>query len=450
MRKHKMKMKNRYFGQNLDMQIQFYNLLSFIGIMTGIIVAIITVIIKGLWILVVIDLIISALFFLLLIVAEKKNCYRLCSWILVITIFMITFPVMFIYFNGYMSGFQCFFVLAIIYTSHLLEKHDRMIAIAFEFVLYSACCLAVCFLIETDTGILSELRIIKMTLNFVFSSALLLLLIILYNRMLNIRQEQVQELNRELVVRNETLAQYDTMKSDFLGTVAHEINTPLAVIAASSSDTLDLLKEIPLNIEEMVENQIIINRRVKLIDNILLGLMDTVAIETGRLSLNRQSVNLSALLKNICEDQFNKLDINGNSIAFDLQPELPDIWVDPLLMEQVMTNLLSNAVRHTKDGMVTVKLVRTDHSQIVSVTDNGEGMDEEMARIVLKQYVSTKADYWRHGIGLYTCRRIIAAHGGDIWIDSVKGRGTTISFSIKEDHDHDFEWNETFNTNHGR
>ena len=80
--------------------------------------------------------------------------------------------------------------------------------------------------------------------------------------------------------------------------------------------------------------------------------------------------------------------------------------------------------------MITVKLTRTDKNQIVGVTDTGEGMDMEMARIALKQYVSTKADYWRHGIGLYICRQIITAHGGDIWIDSEKGRGTTVTVTL--------------------
>ena len=67
------------------------------------------------------------------------------------------------------------------------------------------------------------------------------------------------------------------------------------------------------------------------------------------------------------------------------------------------------------------------------VRDNGEGMDDEMVRIALRQYVSTKADYWRHGIGLYICRRIVLAHGGDIRIESELGQGTAIYFTLLED-----------------
>jgi len=229
------------------------------------------------------------------------------------------------------------------------------------------------------------------------------------------------------------------MKSDFLATVAHEINTPLAIISASSQDTLDLLKETPLNTEEITDNQMMIERRVKLIDNILLDLMDTVAIEKGRLSLNRHPVNLGELLKNVCDIQFKQIDINNNSIIYDFQPDLPYIWVDPSRLEQVMINLLSNAVRYTDNGIITIKLIKTENKQIVSVIDNGEGMDVEMARVILKQYVSTKADYWRHGIGLYICRQIIAAHGGDIWIKSEKGHGTSVFFSLTEEEEDIYE-----------
>jgi signal transduction histidine kinase len=226
--------------------------------------------------------------------------------------------------------------------------------------------------------------------------------------------------------------QYDQMKSDFLATVAHEINTPLAVIAASGGDTVDLLNESPLNIDEIKENQLVIEKKVKLIDNIILDLMDAVAIETGKLTLNRQLVNLSEFLKNTCNAHHKQLDLNNNRIAYAFQTALPQIWLDPLRIEQVIVNLLSNAFRHTTNGIITVKLKQADGGgQIVSVTDNGEGMDMEMARAVLKQYVSTKKDYWRHGIGLYICRRIVSAHGGDIWIESEKERGTTVYFTLK-------------------
>jgi signal transduction histidine kinase len=273
--------------------------------------------------------------------------------------------------------------------------------------------------------------------NFTIICAVTLIGLLIRARIYKSRQQHSEELTRELLARNETLAQYDQMKSKFLAAVAHEINTPLAVIAASSKDTLDLLSDAAPNMDEISGNQGIIARRVKMIDSILLDLMDTAAIENGRLSLSRQLISLHELLENVCGSQFTRLDAANNTMAYDIKPGLKRIWADPQRVEQVMINLLTNACKHTSNGNITIRLFDDGTKQIICVTDNGEGMDEELAKTVLKQYVSTKADYWRHGIGLNLCRHIVVAHGGEIWIDSEKGRGTSVSFSLPEKPDYE-------------
>jgi len=347
---------------------------------------------------------------------------------------MTAFPALFFYSGGNKGGMVCYFMIAIIFTSFILEKNERIFALILEFILYTACCLFNYYKPELTFSISSEhMYFADSIINFLTASILLLLAIMLRTRISYINHERIQELNRELEARSETLMRYNKMKGDFLGTVAHEINTPLAIIAASSQDTLDILKASPLNLDEVRENQKIIGNRVKLIDSILLDLMDTVAIENGRLPLKRQPIKMKKFLKAICDAQFYQTDVNNNNIMYEMQPNLQDIWIDPMRIEQVVTNLLSNAMRYTKEGTIKIRLFREDDKQIVCISDNGEGMDAEVAQVALKQYVSTKTDYWRHGIGLNVCRNIIAAHGGDIWIESEKGHGTSIYFSFKED-----------------
>ena len=419
------------FDKNLDIQVQVFNLLTMVGMAGGVGVALVAALIKENIAIIGIDLSVALLSYGLLRFAEKKKCHHFCTWLIVVLVFMLMFPVLFFYCGGYKSGAAYAFMTGLVYTALLLDKAERNTALTVEFVLYVACCLVSYFKPEMASHLPSELDYLIVTiLNFTITCVFVLSVLLIRNRMLRSRQTQIQELNRELEARNESLAKYDQMKSDFLATVAHDINTPLAVISASSSDTLDLLKEMPLDMEEIIKNQMVIERRVKLIDSIILDLMDTVAIENGRLSLNRQPVNLSELLEIVCSTQFEKLDTNKNSIIYDFEPGLPEVWADPVRIEQVITNLLSNAVHFTKNGVITVKLAQTDKGQAVSVSDNGEGMDEKTAQSALKQYVSTKTDYWRHGIGLHICRRIIMAHGGEIWIDSEKGRGTKISFTL--------------------
>ena len=170
-----------------------------------------------------------------------------------------------------------------------------------------------------------------------------------------------------------------------------------------------------------------------LIDHIVMDLMDAAAIENGRLSLSREPVSLSDLIESTCDAQFALPDVNANTLIYDLEPDLPLIWADPVRIEQVVTNLITNAVRHTKNGEISVKLCRKQNLQVVGVRDSGEGMEPELADIVFRQYSSTSRDHWRHGIGLYLCRQIILAHGGDIWIASKKNEGTTATFTLPED-----------------
>jgi signal transduction histidine kinase len=324
----------------------------------------------------------------------------------------------------------------------LENRRERAAALLFEFVLYAACCLIAYYYPATVTPFATEFDYLcDVIIGMTATSVLLIAVILLHIHIYNVRQLQIDELNRELAARNETLTRHNKMKSDFLATVSHEISKPLAVISASSADTIALLEELPAvpeNMGEIYDNHERIEKRIQLLDGVISDLMDTAAIETGRLSLSRQLVKLSDFLKTVCDIQFKHFDKNGNRLTYDLSEDLPPIWLDPARIEPVMTNLISNAVRHTRGGEITVKLTRTEKGQTVSVADNGEGMDAAIAEVVMKQYApSVKGDYWRHGIGLFLCRQIITSHGGEIWIDSVQGRGTTISFALAEDTDNE-------------
>lgn len=439
----------RYFNQDLDIDIQSFNLLAFSGIVSSAIISLFSGIMKmgavNTWI----NLSLSALGCGLLYFAEKKKCYLLCSRIIVIAVFITAFPLLFFAVGGYRSGTPSLFILAMVYTAILVKGRERIVMIAVESALYAACFLTAYYLPQSIIVMPVEHGIfLDVMIGSVVSGMMLLVITMLRADMFRRKQLQIEELNFELMARNETLSQYDRMKSDFLATVAHEINTPLAIIYASSIDTLELLDETPMNQSEIMNNQQHIINRVKLIDGIILDLMDTVAIESGRLSLHRQQVDLNKLIRAVCDVQFTQLDTNNNQIGYQLQGGLQMVWADPVRIEQMMTNLLSNAIAHTKDGLITVRLEGAEGRQVIQVEDTGEGMTRNQVRDVLKRYVSTKEDYWRHGIGLYICRRIMQAHGGEIWIDSKVGYGTTVSFALFEgQHDDRME---TFTPTRGR
>lgn len=430
--------KKRCFDVSLPLRIQVFNLLGLMGIATGILIAIANHAAKTGTVPVLLSLATSALAIILLLVAGKQLSFRMCSWITVVAIFLIVFCVLFFSSGGYRSGMPSFFVFALVYTGMLLGRRDRVIALTLECFTYIGCCLIAYYCPETVMTFGSEAHYLKDVISgIVVSGGLLTLVTMFHTRLYRIREIQIRELNRELRARNETLVKYDEMKSNFLATVAHEISRPLTVILGSSADTIELLKEnvdcIPECFDEIMENHEIIGQKIMLLDGILTDLMDSAAIETGRLSLSRQHVSLSELLRKCVDTGPVRTSSNNNRLVYDFEDNLPRIWADPGRIEQVMANLLSNADRHTKDGVITIRLIRSDRRQIVSVVDTGEGMEPEMLKSVMKKYVTSSGENWRHGYGLYICRQIIVSHGGEIWMESEKGRGTSVSFALQEE-----------------
>ena len=247
---------------------------------------------------------------------------------------------------------------------------------------------------------------------------------------LHLREYEAQRV--KLAEQNDRLKRNDEVKSVFLTTVAHEIKNPLNAINLHARDTFELLDEPNPEIQIMKENQKTIEKMVVRIDRIVVELMDTVAIEQGRLSLDLAPVRLSQLLREAAEKYFGKADTADNKLVLELDDTLPLISADYARIMQVVTNLLSNSLRHTKNGVIVISLKKQNSEQIVSVSDNGTGMSDEIKARAFDGYVSVSDEYWRHGIGLYVSRRIVEAHGGKIWIESEPGRGTAVSFTLPD------------------
>ncbi|MCL1848652.1 MAG: HAMP domain-containing histidine kinase [Clostridiales bacterium] len=432
------KMVSAYFNEQLELHVQSFHLLCIASIITGIADSIQSAFVNAGVVVVLLNLSTSVIASCMLYIVDKKVKYRWCCWIFIVSVFFIAYPCMFFASGGIRGGITCYMVMAIYFTSALLDQRDSIIALPIEFALYLSCCVAGYYLPELSAHFDNTYYLGDMITGIFVAGLTLVVVNVLQSHLNHRRQEQIQEFSRELYARNEALERYDVMKSDFLAVVAHEISTPLAVIEASSKDVVALLDEPEANLVEIIENHERIENRVILIDRIVTDLMDVVAIESGRLALAREPIRLSELIERAADAQSKAQNLNGNILRYDLQPDLPAILADPSRIEQVMTNLLANALRSTVNGFVTVTLAREGLRQIISVKDTGEGMDPDMAQDVFRRYVSTSRERWRHGIGLYICRQIVQSHGGDIWINSEKGKGTTVTFTLLEETDGEF------------
>lgn len=419
------KIKLNFFDKSQDFRIRLFYILAFGGIAVSFFTVIISLAMR-MWRTAALAALLIVFSLALIVFTQKTRKYKLAYLLTIIVVFMLILPMMFFTSGGHRSGMPSVFLLAVMFTVLMLKGRAAILISVLEIAEYSAVCIATYYYpafvshFETETEILVDII-------FAFTCVSLICGIVLYFHL------KEYDRQRELLCeQNEKLKRYDASRSVFLTTVSHEIKNPLNAINLHARDTFELMDELPIDSDAVKNNQQTIEKMVLRIDRILDDLKDTVAIEQGRLSLSLAPVLLAKLIREVSETYFGRYNTSGNRLVLDLDETLPPISADHARITQVVINLLSNAVQHTQDGVITISLFQGEEEQVVSVADTGEGMQEKIRREVFKGYVSENEEYWRHGIGLYVSHQIIESHDGTIHIESKLGEGTAVTFALPD------------------
>ncbi len=415
------------FSRIRDDRIDYRIRLFFVLALGGLAISVLTLVISlvtAMWGTAIISLLLILISAGLILFTRKTGKYQLAYIITVVLIFMLLFPVLFFTSGGHRSGMPSVFLFAVLFTILMLKGRIAIYISILEILEYSAVCIFAYYHPEYVTFYETEAEILT-DIIFAYSSISIVCGIVLYFHLKEYdRQRQI------LREQNDRLTRYDISRSTFLTTVSHEIKNPLNAINLHARDTVELTEEVPADLALMRENQRVIQKMVERIDRILVDLKDTVAIEQGRLSLSLAPMRTQKLIREAAETYFDRHNAAENQLLLDLDDSLSPIHADCARITQVITNLLSNAMQHTNHGRILITLRQQQGYQLICVSDNGEGMSEEMRAKALEGYVSASEDYWRHGIGLYVCHQIVDAHGGRIWIDSALGEGTKVWFTL--------------------
>ena len=224
----------------------------------------------------------------------------------------------------------------------------------------------------------------------------------------------------------------EKVRSEFLGNVTHELKTPISSISGYIETLLEgAIKDENVNIsflERALEN-------VQRLEELVTDLVEISRIETGELQMNYDYFNIYNLLKDIHKDARQR---NSNKKNIKINLEVPDkklfVYGDKGRLEQVIDNLLSNSMRYTDQGHIRIKVLRRDNELVFSIIDTGIGISRKsINRIFERFYRADKARDRRKGgtgLGLAISKHIIEAHGSNIYVDSLEGKGSTFSFGI--------------------
>ena len=240
---------------------------------------------------------------------------------------------------------------------------------------------------------------------------------------------EVARATAELRVANEQLKDTDKAKSEFLSVASHQLYTPLTAIRGY----LSMIHEgdfgkVP---EKLTETFSIIRESSERLINLIRELLDISRIESGRLELSLESVDLVAMAEALVTELQPNAQRKQLTLTFQKPPQtLPPVVADSQRLRQVLLNTLDNAIKYTAQGSVDVSVTEENQSLLYQVEDTGRGMTKEAIAKLFAKFTRLESNGQRReegmGLGLYVARQIVREIHGDIWAESAgEGKGST-------------------------
>ncbi len=260
-------------------------------------------------------------------------------------------------------------------------------------------------------------------------------------RDITLRKRTEQELQvlyqRERVIRQE-LEEETRKRTEFTRALVHELRTPITPVLAATELLLERVvdeqsRRLVESIDRSASN---LNRRID-------ELVDLIRGETDMLPLALERVDVVSLLRDAGTDMAPVAASEGHSLTVELPSAGPDVWADSDRLRQVVQNLMNNAFKFTPAGGEITLLARVEGATlVVEVRDSGPGIAEEDLERLFDPYYRRVEDRERLsglGLGLALSKRLVELHGGEIWVKSQLGKGTTLGFSLPVMPDEDSE-----------
>nr|BBH87169.1 hypothetical protein KTC_19200 [Thermosporothrix sp. COM3] len=233
------------------------------------------------------------------------------------------------------------------------------------------------------------------------------------------------------------LKEAEYLKDEFISVVAHELRTPLAVLMGYT-DMLLVQTERGHGVELAAWQKEALNdikEAVVYLTTLTDELLDVTRLEAGRLQLNRSAINILALLRRIITQMQQTTKRHRLILATDASAII--VSLDAHRMEQVLSNLLENAVKYSPQGgeiVVTVEERREQQQLLLSMQDHGIGIPEQQQAQIFGRFMrANNAHAWGirgTGLGLYLCRQLVEQHQGKLWFESREGQGSTFFLSL--------------------
>jgi signal transduction histidine kinase/protein-S-isoprenylcysteine O-methyltransferase Ste14 len=241
-----------------------------------------------------------------------------------------------------------------------------------------------------------------------------------------------------MVLRDVTReAELDRMKTVFLGAVSHELRTPMAAIKGYVEILSDL--EVDSLSETGRKYLGIIDTNVRQLLGLANDLIDVSRIEVGEIALYREWTRLEPIVEAAADTVQQEFEKQGLSLVVQIEPGLPELYLDSHRLTQVLLNLLTNAYKYTVEGGATVKVSRVNEVVQIVISDTGVGMTEEEQAHLFERFFRAGHEVVQKaggsGLGLVIAKSLVELHGGTISAHSEYGVGTTFIINLPIQYD---------------
>jgi len=256
------------------------------------------------------------------------------------------------------------------------------------------------------------------------------------NVKLGVMSNDLRNSNLSLQKANEQLSQNDKLQKEFINMAAHELRTPIQPILGLT----DVLRD---HISDPHQSKLldVIMRNARRLQRLSTDILDVSKIESSLLKISKSPIDLNEKIRTVINDIQNGYDTESNkNVKFLFQPkDSITVYADRDRIYQVLSNLLNNAIKFTKNGTVTINASVNHNSNnhnkeaIVTIMDTGSGIAPEIMPKLFSKFVSSSQK--GTGLGLFISKGIIEAHGGRIWAENnSNGVGASFSFSLPLNH----------------
>ncbi len=234
-----------------------------------------------------------------------------------------------------------------------------------------------------------------------------------------------------LLIQNLTrLRHLETVRQDFMSNISHELRTPLASLKALTETLQETALDDPPAAKRFLQQM---ETEVDALSLIVLELLELSRIESGRVPLKMEPFPPTVLIDQAVERLALQAERANLTVITNCQPDIPPVLADPTRLEQVLVNLLHNAIKFTQSGgIIEIGCALDGEKVLFSVRDNGIGIPaDDLQRIFERFYKTDRArSSGGTGLGLAISKHLVEAHGGQIWAKSEEGRGSVFFFSI--------------------